>query len=675
MAIEQSLLSEFEKLSTRERLLKLAELGRKFEGAQRGTNFSNEEKTEYATALTAVQHAMVETNQKKPLSESQKIRFAAVISKSLANLSEHNIRLPIPGQIQTLEVNSLSGFISHLEQAKKVIDIVKKEQKTITQEQKDSVVSVILSFQHFLCKVYQRKEPLSAAQETSISNALQTLAILVPELAAIGIKIPVPVLKNTKEPPLQVSTQPELQTSDQPENKTKIIDSAKEIGAKLLQEAREMGREQYQRIKAELSKIAEEISAYLKETVGKKLEGFSFKDVVSRGLNRFKERQNKKREAELQRRKEVRKKRRKENEEKKKSLKPGDILLTYDVQEKLLTREVIISVSQKSLETRLQYSNRNQSGPAAFRTRDLDWFNNNIESIEIQQHIVEVIGANNNIGLSESLQTYESEIGLVAAAACDKGINYKNHNEDRVVAVPNAGFFVVIDGVGGQGSGDKAAEILAKSFATNQNVAEATKDASNKMAREVQEQSLDERSGAAFVSAKLHRTDASMELEYHYAGDCSLMVFHADGRISVGKVDSWTDRFQVPEDEALYHPKRNVILNSVDAKQPKIKSDRITVNQADRVILASDGISDNLTPEEIRQLTKNLSPQQAIKKLDQITSQRMQNWYQNNPSFDRDNVPTNPQALAYRKQHGVFPDGYRSAAKTDNRSIVVFDIK
>ena len=49
-------------------------------------------------------------------------------------------------------------------------------------------------------------------------------------------------------------------------------------------------------------------------------------------------------------------------------------------------------------------------------------------------------------------------------AGTDKGINYKDYNEDRVVVSPEGNFIAVIDGMGEYGKGDRAAEILARSL-------------------------------------------------------------------------------------------------------------------------------------------------------------------------------------------------------------------
>ena len=99
--------------------------------------------------------------------------------------------------------------------------------------------------------------------------------------------------------------------------------------------------------------------------------------------------------------------------------------------------------------------------------------------------------------------------------------------------------------------------------------------------------------------------------------------------------------------------------NKIPKLYPKIK-----VEKGDFVFLVSDGISDNLTAEEISTEMKkrNLSPRELFSWLSEVTTNRAQN---------AEEIEKN----STRRDSGVYSDGYKSRPKGDNRALAILEIK
>ncbi len=132
------------------------------------------------------------------------------------------------------------------------------------------------------------------------------------------------------------------------------------------------------------------------------------------------------------------------------------------------------------------------------------------------------------------------------------------------------------------------------------------------------------------------------------------------------------------EDQLLYHPQRNIISNQINAQENKITTKKVKVNKGDRVILMTDGISDNLTPDEIAKLIKGQNPDVAVKLIDMITTQRMKN---NEDIITKTERPFNPmfdfvnnETTIGRRKTGKYSDGFKSKPKRDNRGIAIMEV-
>ena len=217
------------------------------------------------------------------------------------------------------------------------------------------------------------------------------------------------------------------------------------------------------------------------------------------------------------------------------------------------------------------------------------------------------------------------------AYGTDEGIGYKDVNEDAIVVNTGKGNgFAVIDGIGGGGHGDKAAQILAEEFQKGLNEGASFEDI-QKSAHDRMRMKYMRGSGACYVGFKID----DKKLNVAQAGDVKLMVIDSNGAI----------KFETT-DEGYGH----VVFNAVSgSKQGNTTMNTVDLAVGDRIVVASDGLFDNLSPQEVSELIRGKTIQEAILLLNMNAKEKMQNHED-------------------YKERGI-------EAKPDNISILIYDIE
>jgi serine/threonine protein phosphatase PrpC len=269
--------------------------------------------------------------------------------------------------------------------------------------------------------------------------------------------------------------------------------------------------------------------------------------------------------------------------------------------------------------------------------------------------------------LGQTPKYYKFASGDVVVAGTDKGVDYKDHNEDVVAVSPEKNFIVVADGMGGYGRGDQAARILAENLLLQPN--DVTKGAA-KAVEDMRDQGM-RKEGAVFISARVLDSDESKKsLEVFQSGDAKMIIVKKDGSISFESVDeSYIQDIlnfgQITPDEALYHNGRNMVTSAISphlSGQPKSYED-VEVEPGDAVLLMSDGISDNITADEIgHKVKEGMTPSELYVWLSESTKERMTNKDKIIDSSDRE-------------KDGKYSDGFKSKPKNDNRALAILEIK
>ena len=179
------------------------------------------------------------------------------------------------------------------------------------------------------------------------------------------------------------------------------------------------------------------------------------------------------------------------------------------------------------------------------------------------------------------------------AFGTDEGINYKPVNEDAIYINTRANVFASIDGMGGMGNGGRAAQILAqeiqKGTRARSSIQKIISRASDKMSSE----GIDN-GGACYVVSHIRENI----LNIYQAGDVKLIVVDSRGNL----------RFTT-KDEGI----GNKVFNSVQGiDSGEITKSKVRLNIDDKIVVASDGLWDNYSPQQIAKYVYNKDVKQAI---------------------------------------------------------------
>lgn len=231
----------------------------------------------------------------------------------------------------------------------------------------------------------------------------------------------------------------------------------------------------------------------------------------------------------------------------------------------------------------------------------------------------------NNNDRNESKGISNSKLRFTSSAQTHVG-NKREINEDAVMDNPTEAHWAVADGMGGHAAGDMASKLLIntlfhvrqlQSFANTVDDLEVCIKAVNRTLLNLTEHSQD-LIGTTLAGVLIRETCAF----YYWVGDSRVYLWRNNKLIQLTKdhtfVQELVDDGVISPEEALYHPKRNVVTRAVGTEQDLcIDMDCIEIVSGDIFIVSSDGLDKELTPNDITLLTdqyKN-SPETLAQKL------------------------------------------------------------
>lgn len=211
---------------------------------------------------------------------------------------------------------------------------------------------------------------------------------------------------------------------------------------------------------------------------------------------------------------------------------------------------------------------------------------------------------------------------LKSAMATDAG-RVRSVNEDR--AVVDDGFLAVADGMGGHVGGEIAAELAVESIEHafgSDRTAEGLIRAAKRANSDVYRRGLKERAlrgmGTTLTAAALVDASAQPRVALINVGD-SRAYLYSGGRLTRltedhSLVEEMVRRGELSEDDAMAHPHRH-ILTRVIGVEPEVDVDAwtIDVRDGDRLLLCSDGLTNECKDAEISQLLHDhADPEHAV---------------------------------------------------------------
>lgn len=215
-------------------------------------------------------------------------------------------------------------------------------------------------------------------------------------------------------------------------------------------------------------------------------------------------------------------------------------------------------------------------------------------------------------------------IRWISAAATDVG-SKRRINEDALLERPDAGLWVVADGMGGHSAGDVASHAVVHPLSLVErpealsDFVEAVEDALlsvNDQLRSYAEQELGGRTvGSTVVSLMLSaRTGVCL-----WAGDSRLYRLR-NGQLSRlsrdhSAVQEMVEAGTLSQAEADRHPKSNVITRAVGGSERLYIDSAVFAPEPDDVfLLCSDGLYNEVTEDVIRR-KMSLTPDDAVRQL------------------------------------------------------------
>ena len=204
-----------------------------------------------------------------------------------------------------------------------------------------------------------------------------------------------------------------------------------------------------------------------------------------------------------------------------------------------------------------------------------------------------------------------SDVGLV-----------RGHNEDSFLL--RTPLFVVSDGMGGHAAGEVASSIAVETVGerapgtADDVLLGAAVEAANMAVIEASEQGIGKPGMGCTATAVLIEKN---KMAVAHVGDSRAYVLRQGTLVRVthdhSYVEELVDSGQITADEARTHPSRSIITRALGS-DPDMYADHFSleVNDGDRVILCSDGLSSMISDAEIEALAvSSATPQQAADNL------------------------------------------------------------
>jgi serine/threonine protein phosphatase PrpC len=229
-------------------------------------------------------------------------------------------------------------------------------------------------------------------------------------------------------------------------------------------------------------------------------------------------------------------------------------------------------------------------------------------------------------------------------------------NEDAAAVIPvdgQCGLLVVADGVGGVRSGDMASRLAVESlrdavtdsspgdeFLLRAAIVNGIEEANRRI--------MDTGVGAATTLAVLEVSGCHVR-PYH-VGDSTIVLVGGRGKLKWQTVPHSPVGFAIEagildEEEAMHHQDRHIVSNVVGSAEMRIEiGPEVRLAPRDTVVLASDGLLDNLTIDEIVARVRKGPLDKAVRRLAADSRRRM-----TCPEEGQPNKPDDTTIVAYRQ--------------------------
>lgn len=232
--------------------------------------------------------------------------------------------------------------------------------------------------------------------------------------------------------------------------------------------------------------------------------------------------------------------------------------------------------------------------------------------------------------------------GGTACAFTKRAPDKESDNEDSLGLIPcgeKRGVLVVADGLGGLPSGDQASATairqISKNVTDNCNeqlvLREAILDGIEQANKIIREQGVGSGTTIAAVGVE------SNHVRPYHVGDSVILVTGQRGKIKYltiphSPVGYGVEAGLIEADEAIYHEERHLVSNIIGSTEMRVEiGPRIKLAPRDTLVIASDGLFDNLQIDEIVNTIRTGPLRLATENLAEICYKRMMEFSENRP--------------------------------------------
>ena len=250
-------------------------------------------------------------------------------------------------------------------------------------------------------------------------------------------------------------------------------------------------------------------------------------------------------------------------------------------------------------------------------------------------------------------ELYQLEIGNVCIFSV-KAPDKETPNEDAVAIIPvnsDAVVLVVADGLGGLPAGEAASRLVIKELVKALRRASANeihiRGAILDGIEHANKKILDMKSGSATTLAVAEIQDG--RIRTYHAGDSLIMLIGNRGRIKYSAIPHSPTGYaresgMIDESEAMQHEEKHLISNCIGSTDMRVEiGPSMDLAARDTLVLASDGLSDNLYDGEIVEATRKGPLISAAQRLINESRDNMEH-----PKEDRMSHPDDLSFLLFR---------------------------
>ena len=206
-------------------------------------------------------------------------------------------------------------------------------------------------------------------------------------------------------------------------------------------------------------------------------------------------------------------------------------------------------------------------------------------------------------------------------------------NQDAAAIIPASSeqsLLIVADGMGGTRQGGEAAATVIHQLSKQlplESDGQQLRTAILNGIEEANRQILSNfpGSGSTLAAVEIHATT----IRPYHIGDTEILVVGQRGKlkfqsISHSLVGMGVEAGLIDEEEALHHDERHIILNAIGSIDMRIELGApLQLDRHDTLLLASDGLTDNLSLDEIIEIIRKGPLSEGVHELASLASRRM----------------------------------------------------